>query len=157
MRRREMAWVAAVAVLLLGAKAAEKESEAVVQATLQGVAADFLTEDAQALGTVACVEVRLGEEPEAVPSELPEGATEISGIRRAAECQADPDGAYERSTHAPAFIITVGPIQWESGDEAHVHVQYFRSQKYTGSRVYRVVREASGWVSLGQIIQMSPA
>jgi hypothetical protein len=152
-----MAWVVIAAVLVLGAKASQEDSDAVVKATVKGVAADFLTEDVQAIGTVACVQVRLGEEPEGASSELPKGAVDISGIRRADQCQAEPDGAYERSTHAPAFIITVGPIQWESGDEAHVRVEYFRSQKYTGSRVYRVVREASGWVSLGQIIQMAPA
>ncbi len=157
MTGRGVALVATAAVLLIGASSAQKESDAVLEATLKNVAADFLTDDVQAIGTVACVQLRSGEESEGSPSEIPEGFTAMSKIRRAAECKAEPDGAYELGTHAPAFIITVGPIEWKSGDEAHVHVRYFRSQKDTGSRVYRVVREASGWISLGQIIQMSPA
>ncbi len=60
-----------------------------------------------------------------------------------------------------AFIhagqVGAGPIDWVEEDEAWVTVRYYRTALLSAQRVYRVVEERSGWVCLGQIIQMAPA
>jgi hypothetical protein len=78
-------------------------------------------------------------------------------VRRLGECDPRPKGAVESSTLRPAIIVTAGPIEWVANDEAHVSVSYFRSRKLSARRTYRVVKERSGWVSLGPIILDGPA
>jgi hypothetical protein len=53
--------------------------------------------------------------------------------------------------------VTAGPIDWVADDEARVSVTYFRTASRSARRTYRVVREPSGWVSLGPILLDGPA
>ena len=50
-----------------------------------------------------------------------------------------------------------GTAEWVEDDEAWVTVRYFRTAVLSAERLYRVVREKSGWVALGQIVRMAPA
>ena len=134
-----------------------ERADAVFEAALRGVAKEFVTEEVGAIGAVACLQIDPGGAPQSISKEFMARFKSLSFMRRGAECEARPKGAVERASQAPAFIITAGPIEWASGDEAHVRVTYFRSDAQSGTRLYRVIREASGWVSLGQIIKMSPA
>ena len=78
-------------------------------------------------------------------------------MRGEAEDALRPDGAVELATDRPAVLITAGPIEWVEDDEAWVTVRYFRTAVLSAERLYRVVREESGWVSLGQIVKMAPS
>jgi hypothetical protein len=78
-------------------------------------------------------------------------------VRRAAECDPRPEGAVEATTLRPAIIVTAGPIDWVAADEAWVAVSYFASARRSAHRLYRVVREREGWVSLGPILTDGPA
>ena len=143
--------------LVLPAQPSREQSDAVFEAALRGVAKEFVTEEVRSTGAVACLRIDPGGAPQSISKEFMPRFRELSFMRRGAECEARPKGAVERTSQAPAFIITAGPIEWASGVEAHVRVTYFRSETQSGTRLYRVVKEASGWVSLGQIIKMSPA
>jgi hypothetical protein len=77
-------------------------------------------------------------------------------LRPLGACDRRSEGAVEAQTLRPAVIATVGPIDWVSGDEAHVAVSIFRSAKSGAHRTYRVVKERSGWVSLGPILRDGP-
>jgi hypothetical protein len=52
--------------------------------------------------------------------------------------------------------VTAGPIDWVAEDEAWVTVAYFRTGSESAIRRYRVVREQTGWASLGPIILDGP-
>jgi hypothetical protein len=108
-------------------------------------------------GGVACLAVDPGGAPQSVEPELLESFADLPFVRRGAECEARPDGAVELVTDRPAVLVTAGPIEWVEDDEAWVTVRYFRTAVLSAERLYRVVREKSGWVSLGQIVRMAPA
>jgi hypothetical protein len=54
---------------------------------------------------------------------------------------------------ALAFVFIVA----NASSSPWVSVAYFRTTLESALRVYRVVREKSRWVCLGQIVQMAPA
>jgi hypothetical protein len=62
----------------------------------------------------------------------------------------------EGVTRAAAVLVTAGPIDWVADDEAWVRVTHFRSKRDSAMRTYRVVRDPSGWVSLGPIYRDGP-
>jgi hypothetical protein len=156
MRTRWTFWMA-LTPLLLGAQPSQEQADDVLEAVLRGVTREFLTADVRATGTVACLQVDPGGAPQSVSKEFLRRFKGLTYVRRGAECETDPAGGFERATRAPAIIVTAGPIEGLSAEEAHVQVAYFQSQRDSGRRTYRVVREPSGWISLGQIIKMSPA
>lgn len=154
-RARSAFFVVALAPVVVAGQPSRERGDAVLEAALKGVAKEFLTEEVRAIGTVACLQIDPGAAPQSISKEFLRRFKSLSFVRRGAECETRSEGAVELATGAPAVILTAGPIEWASGDEAHVHVTYFRSNRESGSRLYRVVREPSGWVSLGQIIKMS--
>ncbi len=111
----------------------------------------------RARGTVLC----LGIDPGGAPQSPTQGVmARLSGdqsVRRLGECDRRPKGAVESRTLRPAILVTAGPIEWIVADEAHVTVNYYRSSTQSARRKYRVVKERSGWVCLGQIILDGPA
>jgi len=108
-------------------------------------------------GTVLCFAIDPGGAPQSVDKEYLARFRFEDSLRRAAECEARPRGAVERATGAPAIVVTAGPIEWVGNDEAWVTVSHFRTALESGRRTYRVVREPSRWISLGQIVKLSPA
>lgn len=150
--------------LLLGvaqAVAPEDESASrdapVLAAAVRGVAYELLTEDVRQTGAVACVLLDRDGVPRPPKEAFLSRLAALSFLRSGAACESTPDGAFESATGAPAYLITVGPVEWIAPDEGHVRVVYRREGAYSHRRLYRVVRERTGWVSLGQIIEMSPA
>jgi hypothetical protein len=144
-----------LAVVLLGAVGAAPavaEEDEVLVAVLHQVAEALVEE-----GGVACLAVDPGGAPQSIEPELLESFADLPFVRRGAECEERPEGAVELATDRPAVLITAGPIEWVEDDEAWVTVRYFRTAVLSAQRLYRVVREESGWVSLGQIVRMAPA
>ena len=147
----------ALATFVAAAQPMEERADAVLEAALKGVSGELLTEEVRAIGTVACLQVDVGKGAQSISVAFLKRFSSLSFVRRGAQCEARPEGAVELVARGPALVLTAGPIVWPSVDEAHVTVKYFGSSKYSGTRVYRIMREPSGWVSLGQIIKMSPA
>ncbi len=142
-------------VLLVAAGAAPafaQEEDAVLVAVLHQVAEAMVEE-----GGVACLAIDPGGAPQSVDPELLASFADLPFVRRGAECEKRESGAVELATDRPAVLITAGPIEWVTDDEAWVTVRYFRTAILSAERLYRAVREESGWVSLGQIVRMAPA
>src|SRR5207247_2827517 len=112
---------------------------------------ELLDVEARKRGTVLCLAVDPGGAPQSVSREfLLRFRTEPS-VRRAAECEARPEGAMTLSRPQPAIIVTAGPIEWVAADEAWVTASCFRRRASTRRWPDRVVREADGRASLGAI------
>ena len=107
--------------------------------------------------TVLCLAIERDSLPEAVSREFLQRFKIQGRLRSRGECDGRKEGAIERTTGRPAILVTVGAMKWLSGDEAEVTVHHFRSQRISGTRSYRVVRERSRWICLGQIIEIAPA
>jgi hypothetical protein len=117
---------------------------------------EHLDASARARGTVLCVGVNPGGAPQSPSRAFMAGLAGESALRRLGECDPRPEGAVESMTLRPAVIVTVGPIDWRADDEAWVTVAYFRTRSQSALRRYRVVREPSGWLSLGPILLDGP-
>jgi hypothetical protein len=148
-------WLRVAVVLLVTAgavPAAAQEEDAVLVAVLHQVAEEMVEKDG-----VACLSIDPGGAPQSIGGDLLEDFADLPFVRRGAECEERPDGAVELATDRPAVLITAGPIEWVEDDEAWVTVRYFRTAILSAERLYRAVREKSGWVSLGQIVKMAPS
>jgi hypothetical protein len=135
----------------------ERDREtAVLVAVFRQQVQEHLDPTEKARGTVLCLAIDPGGAPQSPSRELMSRLASEPTVRRAAECDARPDGAVEATTRRPAILVTAGPIEWVAEDEAWVVVSYFRSAARSARRRYRVVREHEGWVSLGQILLDGP-
>jgi hypothetical protein len=130
---------------------------AVFTAAIRQQVQEHLDETARAQQTVVCVGINPGAAPQSPSREFMAGLRSGDAVRRLTECEPKPKGAVESTTGRPAVIVTVGPIDWRSHDEAWVTVTYFRTRIRSAVRKYRVVREESGWVSLGPVLLDGPA
>jgi len=160
MKRPDLVLLAAAAWIVPASHAwcegLSRES-AVFEAVFRQQLEEHLDAPERARGTVLCLGIDPGGAPQSPPQAVMARLAGDKSVRRAAECDPRPKGAVESTTLRPAIIVTAGPIDWVAGDEAHVSVAYFRSATYSARRKYRVVRERSGWVCLGQIILDGPA
>jgi hypothetical protein len=147
---RQLVPLALLAVV--AAPAVAQDGDAVLVAVLHQVAEEMVERDG-----VACLSIDPGGAPQSIGGDLLESFEELPFVRRGAECEERPEGAVEIATDRPAVLITAGPIEWVEDDEAWVTVRYFRTVILSAERLYRAVREKSGWVSLGQIVRMAPA
>lgn len=129
----------------------------VLEAVFRQHVEELLDLEARKRGTVLCLAVDPGGAPQSVSREFLVRFRGEPSVRRAAECEARPEGAFTLSQPRPAIIVTAGPIDWVAADEAWVTASCFRSRESTRRRQYRVVREAGGWVSLGPLIKQAPA
>lgn len=139
-----------------GADEREKET-AVFVAVFQQQVREHLDATEKARRTVVCLAIDPGGAPQSPSRELMARMAGEPSVRKAAECDARPEGAVEATTRRPAVIVTAGPIEWVADDEAWVWVSYYRSASASARRRYRVVREREGWVSLGPILLDGPA
>lgn len=131
--------------------------KAVLTAVFRQQIQEHLDAVARHAGTVICLAVNPGGAPQSASPDLMQRFARERAVRRAAECDPRRDGAVEAMTLRPAVVVTAGPIEWIAEDEAWVTVTYFRSARQSAQRLYRVVREPGGWVSLGQIVRDGPA
>lgn len=139
-----------------GADKREKET-AVFVAVFQQQVREHLDATEKARRTVVCLAIDPGGAPQSPSREFMARMASEPSVRKAAECDARPEGAVEATTRRPAIVVTAGPIEWVADDEAWVEVAYFRSASQSARRRYRVVREREGWVSLGPILLDGPA
>jgi hypothetical protein len=139
----------------LGADDLSRET-AVFTATARQQLEEHLDDSARARGMVVCVGINPGQAPQSPNREFMAGLGSGDVVRRLSECEPRPRGAVESTTLKPAVIVTVGPIDWRSQDEAWVTVTYFRTKLQSAVRRYRVVQEQSGWVCLGQVFLDGP-
>jgi hypothetical protein len=133
------------------------EEAAVFVATIRQQVEEQLDAAERARGAILCVGIDPGSAPQSPNRELMARLGNVKFLRRLTECDPRPKGAVESSTLRPAIIVTAGPIEWKAVDEAWVTVRYFRTRSRSAVRVYRVVREREGWVSLGPILLDGPA
>ena len=138
-----------------GADEREREAAVLVAAFRQQIQ-EHLDPTERARRCVLCLAIDPGGAPQSPSRELMTRLASEPSVRRAAECDARPEGAVEATTRRPAIIVTAGPIEWVAEDEAWVAVSYFRSARQSALRRYRVVREREGWVSLGPILLDGP-
>ena len=129
---------------------------AILEAAFRQQVKEHLDATERARDTVVCIAVDPGGAPQSPSREFMARLAGHPPLRRAAECDARPDGAVEATTLRPAVVVTAGPIEWVAPDEAWVAVGYFRSASASAHRRYRVVRERAGWVSLGPILLDGP-
>jgi hypothetical protein len=139
-----------------GADEREKET-AVFVAVFQQQVREHLDATEKARHTVVCLAIDPGGAPQSPGREIMARMASEPSVRKAAECDARPEGAVEATTRLPAIVVTAGPIEWVADDEAWVVVSYYRSASQSARRRYRVVREREGWVSLGPILLDGPA
>lgn len=129
----------------------------ILEAVFRRQVEDLLDPEARTRGTVLCLAVDPGGAPQSASREFLARFRDEPSVRRAAECEARPEGAVTRAPVSPAVIVTAGPIEWVATDEAWVTVSRFRSREDSRQGVYRVVHEPTGWVCLGPIIRQAPA
>jgi len=139
------------------AKADPATESAVLVAVFQQQIREHLGASERARGTVICIAIDPGGASQSPSREFMARLAAEPHVRRAAECDARPQGAVEAMTLRPAIIVTAGPMEWIAADEAWVTVAYFRTALLSALRRYRVVREREGWVSLGPILLDGPA
>jgi hypothetical protein len=130
--------------------------EAVFEAVFRQQLAEHLDAAERTRGTVLCLGIDPGGAPQSPTQAVMARLSADTAVRRIGECDPRPKGAVESRSLRPAILVTAGPIEWIADDEAHVAVSYFRSSRQSARRRYRVVRERTGWVCLGQIILDAP-
>lgn len=128
----------------------------VLEAVFRQQVEDLLDKEARSQGVVLCLAVDPGGAPQSVSREFLARFRAEPSVRRAAECEARPEGAVTLGLAHPAVIVTAGPIEWIKADEAWVTVGRFRSREDNRRWPYRVVLEPTGWVSLGPIVKLAP-
>lgn len=133
------------------------QESAVFEAVVKQQLEEHLDASARARGMVLCVGINPGDAPQTPRKEFMARFRLDKVVRSLGECDPRSSGAVEAVTSRPAVIVTAGPIDWKAADEAWVTVTYFRTKSQSAVRRYRVVRERTGWVSLGQIILDLPA
>ena len=153
---RGMVLVAAVGVSG-GAAAPNRTVDEVAEAVFRQQASLWLEDSAGAGDTVLCLAIERDGTAEGVSREFLQRFRSHAALRSRAECDALKEGARERKTGRPAVLVTVGRMKWLNDEEAEVTVQHFRSQRISGTRAYRVVRERTRWICLGHNIEMAPA
>ena len=105
-----------------------------------------------------CVAIDPGDAPQSPRKEF---VTRLRGsaphLVRSAECEVRRDGVVDVPTGRAAVLVTAGPVEWLTMDEAEVDViTTYRTAK-TMRRRYRIAYDAGRWVCLGQIMKVSPA
>jgi hypothetical protein len=152
-----LAFVAA-AVLLPSVQAQElSEENAVFEAVFRQQVAELLDDTSRASGVLLCLEVDPGGAPRSVDKEFLARFKDEAAVRRAAECEVGASRAREIATGRTAIVVTAGPIDSVAADEVWVTVVQRYRRAHSFKRVYRVVRERTRWISLGEIFKGLPA
>ena len=158
----DLRWTLVLALAPLAALAAplpdrRAEENAVLEAVLRQQIEVQLDSSARARQMVICLGINPGQAPQSPSREFLARFRTEAAVRAMTECERSSGGAVEGTTGRPAVMVIAGPIDWVSADEAWVDVSYFRTRRDSGLRLYRVVKEKSGWVSLGPILRDGPA
>jgi hypothetical protein len=138
--------------------AAPSEEDDVFEAVFRQQVAELLDAEARASGVLLCLEVDPGgAAPQTVDREFLARFRDEASVRRSAECEVRTARAREIASGRPAIVVTAGPIEPVAPDEVWVTVIQRYRRGHSFKRVYRVVRERSRWISLGEIFRGLPA
>jgi hypothetical protein len=157
MKSRALAGAAAASWLAVAGQGLADDREGVVfEAVFRQQLEEHLDAVERASGTVLCLGIDVGGASQNPTDAVMARLSADPSVRRRGECDRRPKGAVETRSQRPAIIVAAGPIAWVSQDEAHVTVNYFRNAQQSARRKYRVVKDRSRWVCLGQIILDGP-
>lgn len=117
----------------------------------------WLAEHARESGVVLCLGAEINGRTRGVDGSFLGQSSDRTLVRPAEACEARPSGAVELATGKPAMVINVATVTVVDSREAIVEVEHYRTAVLSGRRKYRVVREVSRWVCLGEIVDMSPS
>jgi hypothetical protein len=148
-----------LASLLGGCRSeAPPRSEADVQvAVLRQQVGYWLDDNGRESGLLVCLGVAAGSGVRGVDGAFLGSSTDRSLVRPAELCEERATGAVERATARPAITIVVSSVRWTGADEAIAEVRHFRDALVSGRRRYRIVRELSRWVCVGEISRVTPS
>jgi hypothetical protein len=133
------------------------EEDDVFEAVFRQQVAELLDAEARASGVLLCLEVDPGgAAPQTVAREFLARFRDEASVRRSAECEVGRSRAREIASRRPAIVITAGPIDPVAADEVWVTVVQRWSRAQSFKRQYRVVRERTRWISLGEIFRGLP-
>jgi hypothetical protein len=129
------------------ASSSDGDNDAAAVAALRFAMAQH-AEDAQAI----CVSVEGLEKQQAVLQALRREAD----VHPKSDCDIRAGSVSLCKTKRPALSLEARAIEWISKDEVLVEVQHLLTPERSGRRAYRVVREGTAWVALGQVIKDTP-
>ncbi len=151
--------VAAAAAVPSSLRADDRSLEDdVFEAVFRQQVVELLDPETRAGGVVLCFEVDPGgAAPQSVSKEFLARFRSEAAVRRAAECEVGRSRAREIASSRPAIVVTAGPIEPVAPDEVWVTVVQRYRRAHSFKRQYRVVRERTRWISLGEIFRGLPA
>jgi hypothetical protein len=152
------ALVVATAASISSLRAADRSREDdVFEAVFRQQVVELLDPEARARGVVLCLEVDPGgAASQSVSKEFLARFKDEAAVRRAAECEVGPTRAREIASGHPAIVVTAGVIEPVAPDEVWVTVVQRYRRAHSFKRQYRVVRERTRWISLGEIFRGLP-
>jgi hypothetical protein len=137
--------------------AGPSEEDDVFEAVFRQQVAELLDAEARASGVLLCLEVDPGgAAPQTVDREFLARFRDEASVRRGAECEVGKARAREIASGRPAIVVTAGPIDPVAADEVWVTVVQRYRRGHSFKREYRVVRERTRWISLGEIFRGLP-
>jgi hypothetical protein len=107
--------------------------------------------------SVFCIAVNPGEAPQTPSREFLARFKDQLDVRPAGQCEARRSRVVEIGGGRRALLLTVGPVEWVSGEEAWVTVTVQIDHPYPAPVTYRVVKERAGWTALGPMMKIAPA
>jgi hypothetical protein len=107
--------------------------------------------------SVFCIAINPGEAPQTPSREFLARFKDQLDVRPAGQCEARRNRVVEIGGGRRALLLTVGPVEWVSGDEAWVTVTVQIDHPYPLPVTYRVVKEREGWSALGPMMKIAPA
>jgi hypothetical protein len=129
----------------------------VFEAVFRQQVAELLDAEARGSGVLLCLEVDPGgAAPQSVDREFFARFRGEPSLRRGAECEVTAQRAREIASGRPAIVVTAGPIEPVAPDEVWVTVIQRYRRGHSFKREYRVVRERTRWISLGEIFRGLP-
>jgi hypothetical protein len=129
----------------------------VFEAVFRQQVAELLDAEARRSGILLCLEVDPGgAAPQSVDREFLARFRDEASVRRGAECEVTARRAREIASGRPAIVVTAGPIDPVAADEVWVTVVQRYRRGHSFKREYRVVRERTRWISLGEIFRGLP-
>jgi hypothetical protein len=129
----------------------------VFEAVFRQQVTELLDAEARASGVLLCLEVDPGgAAPQTVDREFLARFRDEPSVRRSAECEVGTARAREIASGRRAIVVTAGPIEPVAPDEVWVTVVQRYRRGHSFKREYRVVRERTRWISLGEIFRGLP-
>ena len=129
--------------------------EAVIEAKLRDFRAAARANASEP--SVFCIALNPGEAPQTPSREFLARFEGQLDVRPAGQCEPRRNRVVEIGGRNRALLLTVGPVEGVSGEEAWVTVTVQIDHPYPVPVTYRVVKERAGWSALGPMMKIAPA